>query len=212
KASASGTVLLPQVEHVLLSFSLNTIPSEFPSRPYFFDLPFPIHPANTEVCIFTADSGKSLVEPLIKVISISDLKALYTTPESRRMLCAKYGVFVAQDVALNILPPLIGKPFFESKKLPSKIRVFSKAVMVLPTGNHLSIKVGNVEMGGDAIVANILCAAKHATTDSVALPISFDALDDTEATLAERIAIYNPTEPLTVDVNGKKKLKDTCRM
>ncbi|KAI0228106.1 hypothetical protein L0F63_006387, partial [Massospora cicadina] len=78
--------------------------------------------------------------------------------------------------------------------------------MVLPTGNHLSIKVGNVEMGGDAIVANILCAAKHATTDSVALPISFDALDDTvalnqspikrlakEATLAERIAIYNPT-------------------
>ncbi|KAI0236468.1 Ribosomal L1 domain-containing protein 1, partial [Massospora cicadina] len=244
-------------EHVFLSFSLNNIPSEFPSRPYFFDLPFPIHPADTEVCLFTADSGKSLVEPLIQsgklpqlreVISISDLKALYTTPESRRMLCTKYGAFVAQDVVLNILPPLIGKPFFESKKLPSKIRVnenfaqnftkvFSKAVMVLPTGNHLSIKVGNVEMGGDAIVANILCAAKHAvaripggiksvasisikTSDSVALPISFDALDDTvasnrspikrlgkEAILAERIAAYNPTEPLTVDVNGKKKLK-----
>mmetsp|Transcript_15100 Transcript_15100/g.61818 ORF Transcript_15100/g.61818 Transcript_15100/m.61818 type:complete len:90 (+) Transcript_15100:523-792(+) len=51
-----------------------------------------------------------------QVLGVSKLKARYKTFESKRQLCDSYDLFLADDRVLPLLPKLLGKQFFRSKK------------------------------------------------------------------------------------------------
>ena len=53
---------------------------------------------------------------MAKVIGVSKLKKTYGTYEVRRKLIASYDLFFADEKIKALLPPLLGKEFFERKK------------------------------------------------------------------------------------------------
>ena len=50
------------------------------------------------------------------MIPVAKLKTHYKTFESRRQLCATYDVFLADKRVYQMLPRLLGKKFFLTKK------------------------------------------------------------------------------------------------
>jgi len=106
----------------------------------------PVHPwkvADNEqlnVCLITKDPHgdyKDLVNELglksiSKIIGVSKLKSDYKPFEVRRQLCNAYDVFLADDRVLPLLPKLLGKTFFDKKKIPVPV-VLTKKGQALKT-------------------------------------------------------------------------------
>lgn len=108
-------------------------PAYHPSlKPIKMDIPFPFSDMNSmRVCVFVKDPSvvyKKLfaqagIKCIAKVIAISSLKKKYNTFEAKRKLCASFDVFLADSCILPLLPKLIGRTFFLSKKLPLPIEL-----------------------------------------------------------------------------------------
>ena len=134
-----------------------------------------------------------------KVIGVSKLKKKYHPHEAKRELCATYDIFLADARVLPMLPPLLGKTFFEKKKLPTAVDLKKKdlkaeltraacgALYRHATGTSNSFQVGTSEQKEKHLVANVVSAVEQAveltpgkwtniqslqlrTTNSVALP------------------------------------------
>lgn len=54
--------------------------------------------------------------PRAQVIGLSKLRANYRDYEAKRKLCDSYDVFLADERILPLLPKLLGKKFFQTKK------------------------------------------------------------------------------------------------
>jgi ribosome biogenesis protein UTP30 len=103
-------------------------PAYSPSfKPIRINIPFPFVDLNSiRVCVFVKDPSatykehfaKAGVKCITKIISISSLKRKYNTFEAKRRLCASFDLFLADSCILPLLPKLLGRTFFVSKKLP----------------------------------------------------------------------------------------------
>ena len=169
----------------------------------------PLHtPGETEVCLIVKDPQRKYkdivaekgVKSIHRVIGVSKLKTKFKQYEAKRQLVGTYDVFLADDRVIPVLPHLLGKTFFERKKLPLPIDMsrnnleneVSKALRSTPfylsEGYCSTIKVGNTGMGTESLVANIVSAMEQVaeklpkkwknilslnikTHDSIALPI-----------------------------------------
>lgn len=52
----------------------------------------------------------------VTVMGITNLKDKYKPYEAKRQLCARYDCFLVDDRVAPLLPRLLGKKFFETKK------------------------------------------------------------------------------------------------
>jgi ribosome biogenesis protein UTP30 len=134
------TEILPdEVTHFYVTFTLkhlkeNVSQGNFGQKPMAVQLPHSLLVAGDEVCLITKDPQQDFKDLLAKhgitsvnkVIGIKKLRDRFKTYESRRDLAQLYQVFLADDRILPLLPKLLGKQFYEKKKLPLPVRLTRK--------------------------------------------------------------------------------------
>ncbi|KAL3638296.1 hypothetical protein CASFOL_017667 [Castilleja foliolosa] len=220
QSSTDKLQLLPDDDYIYLNITLKKIPSNPRTNPFKVPIPHPILDAASQLCLIIDDRPKSptppsdqikkLIKaqniPISKVIKISKLKTNYKPFEAKRKLCDSYDLFLVDKRIVHLLPKLIGKQFFQKKKLPLGVdfrkknlklqveRALGSALLYLSTGTCCVMKVGKVAMDKDEIAENVFDAINGAVekipkkwdgvrslllkfSDSVALPI-YEAMPD----------------------------------
>uniref|UniRef100_A0ACD5TF11 Uncharacterized protein n=1 Tax=Avena sativa TaxID=4498 RepID=A0ACD5TF11_AVESA len=200
---------------VVLQLSLRRIPAKPATKPHLLPLPHPVlaHSA-ASVCVISddragsgspaaaaiLDAAKSLGLPISEVVPFSAIRTDYRPYESRRRFAASYDLFLADRALLPMLPRLLGKSFYSTKKAPLAVdftragwpeqvrKVMNSTLLYLRKGTCSGIKVGRLDMEEAKIVENVLAAVEAAVekvpkkwanvralhlkaVDSVALPI-----------------------------------------
>ncbi|XP_006654770.1 ribosomal L1 domain-containing protein 1-like [Oryza brachyantha] len=200
---------------LILQLSLRRIPASPATKPRLLPLPHPVLPADSaSVCVISDDRPKSrspaasdLVDasrshhlPVSEVIPLSTLRTDYRPYESRRRLAASHDLFIADRAVLPLLPRVLGKAFYSTKKAPIAVdfartgwpeqvrKVMNSTLLYLRSGTCSGIKVGRLDMKEEDIVDNVMAAVAAAVekvpkkwanvralhlkaVDSVALPI-----------------------------------------
>ena len=91
----------------------------------------------TSVCIIVKDGSVKHVKDrltdiptgvIIKVLGLSKLREKYHEHKTRRELCSKYDLFIADDRILPMLTKALGTVFFRKKKQPVPMRVMRKNI------------------------------------------------------------------------------------
>lgn len=112
----------------------------------------------------------SLIE---QIITGSDLKSTYKQYEKRRELYSLNDIFLADDSLITTLPKLLGKVFYDSKKLPIPIKInkenfsiqsvinqvnkiSSSIVYSLPRSNNLSVNLGSIETIDESVLKQVI--------------------------------------------------------
>eukprot|EP00697_Spironema_sp_BW2_P013653 gnl/Spiro4/3856_TR1902_c0_g1_i1.p1 gnl/Spiro4/3856_TR1902_c0_g1~~gnl/Spiro4/3856_TR1902_c0_g1_i1.p1 ORF type:complete len:356 (+),score=80.33 gnl/Spiro4/3856_TR1902_c0_g1_i1:45-1070(+) len=167
---------------ISLMFSLRKIPQRRNTKPIRIPLVHTLYPEGTEICLISKDPQKTFrelieskkVTAVTKVISVSKLRTNHKSYEQKRLLCAAYKLFLADDRVLPLLPALLGKTFFAKKKQPLAVNLtapdLNREINRAVSGTQLflggaspccNVKVGNTGMLPEMVVDNILEAAKH---------------------------------------------------
>jgi len=157
-------------------------------KPVALPLPFPYQSLETtQICVVTKDPQRQFkdqlaavgLHPKVKVIGVSKLKKKYHPHEAKRELCASYDVFLADPSVLPMLPPLLGKTFFEKKKLPTAVNFKAKDLKAEfqraacgtlyrhASGTSNSLQVGTTEQPAEHLVENVVAAVEQAVTSQV---------------------------------------------
>ncbi|CAM0953951.1 unnamed protein product [Alopecurus aequalis] len=200
---------------VILQLSLRSVPARATTKPHLLPLPHPViaHSA-ASVCVISddragsgspaaaaiLDAARSLKLPVSEVIPFSAIRTDYRPYESRRRFAASYDLFLADRALLPMLPRLLGKAFYSTKKAPIAVdftragwpeqvrNVLDSTFLYLRTGTCSGIKVGRLDMEEEEIVENVVAAVEAAVekvpkkwanvralhlkaVDSVALPL-----------------------------------------
>eukprot|EP00123_Amoebidium_parasiticum_P009268 comp19374_c0_seq1/m.22334 comp19374_c0_seq1/g.22334 ORF comp19374_c0_seq1/g.22334 comp19374_c0_seq1/m.22334 type:complete len:242 (-) comp19374_c0_seq1:498-1223(-) len=218
----AGNNLLEGAETILLVVALKNVPEQTSKKAIRIPIPHSLHQeGETEVCLITkdpqADYKKLLEEKNVtvvsKVLGISKLREKHSkSHEQKRQLLSQYDVFLADARVLPLLPPLLGKKFFEKKKQPVPVdltkkdisKEISKAInatyLYLGLGACVAVRIAHTGQTEDEIVANIVqgmdaiaekipkkwrtVQSVHIkTSESVALPVYASLPTDT--TMAE---------------------------
>ncbi|KAK1698848.1 hypothetical protein QYE76_015545 [Lolium multiflorum] len=200
---------------VVLQLTLRRVPAKPTTKPHLLPLPHPVvaHSA-ASVCAISddragsaspaaaaiLDAARALALPVAEVVPFSAVRTDYRPYESRRRFAASHDLFLADRALLPMLPRLLGKAFYSSKKAPLAVdftragwpeqvrKVVNSTFLYLRTGTCSGIKVGRLDMGDEEIVENVMAAVEAAVekvpknwanvralhlkaVDSVALPI-----------------------------------------
>jgi ribosome biogenesis protein UTP30 len=101
-------------------------------------LKYPLRTEDQQVCLITKDPqreykdqlrSKNLMESTVhKVIGVTKLRQKYKPHEAKRLLCRSYDSFLADERVIPLLPKLLGKTFFERKKIPVPVNLTRKDV------------------------------------------------------------------------------------
>ncbi|CAL4909512.1 unnamed protein product [Urochloa decumbens] len=201
---------------VVLQLSLRRVPASPTTKPRLLPLPHTVvgHDG-ASVCVISDDRPNSRSPPasdildtsktrnrvpVSEVIPLSTLRTDYRPYESRRRLAASHDLFIADRAILPLLPRVLGKAFYSTKKAPIGVdftrgqwpdkvhKVLNSAFLYLRSGTCSGIKVGRLDMKEEEIVENVMAAVEAAVekvpkkwanvralhlkaVDSVALPI-----------------------------------------
>jgi ribosome biogenesis protein UTP30 len=215
-AGAAPNLLADERDDLLiLQLSLRRLPAKPANKPHLLPLPHPVfnHSA-ASVCVISddragsgspaaaaiLDAARSLGLPVSEVVPFSAVRTDYRPYESRRRFSASHDLFLADRALLPMLPRLLGKSFYASKKAPLAVdftragwpeqvrKVISSTFLYMRTGSCSGIKVGRLDMEEEEIVENVMAAVEAAVekvpknwanvralhlkaVDSVALPI-----------------------------------------
>ncbi|KAF0908566.1 hypothetical protein E2562_026617 [Oryza meyeriana var. granulata] len=200
---------------LLLQVSLRRIAASPSTKPRLLPLPHSVLPGESaSICVISDDRPKSrspaasdLLDasrshylPVSEVIPLSTLRTDYRPYESRRRLAASHDLFIADRAVLPLLPRVLGKAFYSTKKAPIAVdftrpgwpeqvrKVMNSTFLYLRTGTCSGIKVGRLDMEEEEVVQNVMAAVEAAVeevpkkwanlralhlkaVDSVALPI-----------------------------------------
>ncbi|XP_010553827.1 PREDICTED: putative ribosome biogenesis protein C8F11.04 [Tarenaya hassleriana] len=206
--------LLEQDEFVYLIVTLKKIPQTSRTNPHRIRVPHPLVNLcedSPEFCLIIDDRPKSgLVKedvmkkikaddiPISKVIKLSKLKTDYRPYEAKRKLCDSYDMFFADRRVIPLLPRLLGKKFFKSKKIPVPVDLKHKnwkeqmekacgsAMFFMRTGTCSVVKVGKLSMESDEIADNVM-----ATVNGVAeiVPSKWKSIRSIHLKLSESLAL-----------------------
>ena len=159
-------------------FGLKKIPAEVSVKPQLISVPNSWKSASSadsvRVCIFTKDPHeeykkriKSLGLPsIVKIMPVSKLRKNFKPFEAKRQLCASYDIFLTDCRIVSLLPNLIGKKFFESKKIPVVVDLtkedlkseletaINSTYLHLTSGPCSSVKIGLGSQGISALTEN----------------------------------------------------------
>ncbi|CAN6296522.1 unnamed protein product [Urochloa humidicola] len=202
---------------VVLQLTLRRVPASPTTRPRLLPLPHPVAAHDgASICFIPDDRPNSRSPPasdlldatkslhrlsaVSEVIPLSTLRTDYRPYESRRRLAASHDLFIADRAILPLLPRVLGKAFYSTKKAPIGVdftrvgwpkqvrKVLDSAFLYLRSGTCSGIKVGRLDMEEEKIVENVMAAVAAAVekvpkkwanvralhlkaVDSVALPI-----------------------------------------
>ncbi|KAF3581601.1 hypothetical protein DY000_02032311 [Brassica cretica] len=186
KSKIEKPQLLEQDEFIYLIVTLKKIPQTNRTKPHRIPLPHPLinteeDSSSPELCLIiddrpksglTKEDAKKKIEsdnvPITKILKLSKLRTDYKAFESKRKLCDSYDMFFADRRVIPLLPRLIGKKFFSSKKLPAAVdlkhknwkeqveRACGSAMFFVRTGTCSVVKVGKLSMEGGEIVENVM--------------------------------------------------------
>jgi ribosome biogenesis protein UTP30 len=164
---------------VSLAICTKTIPQKARHKPYLIPIPHTLFKEGTiDICAFVADDTdpahiQALKQTVSTVIPLAKLRANYKQHESKRTLCGQYDLFVADKRILTMLPGLLGKVFFRTKKLPVPINIIpeksikgienatNSAHLFVPHGVLSNLRIGRVNFEVDHIVDNIMVALSY---------------------------------------------------
>jgi len=174
--------LFEEDEDIFLMFALHRTPTDTRTKPYQIPLVHTLYGQDgQEVCLITKDPVKpfkSYVEDnpipgLTKVIGFTQLKRNYNQYKLKRELLASYDLFVADDRILPLLPPVLGKGFFQRKKqpypvvlkgknwAPQIIRARDSTYFFLTTGPSTSVRVARSSFPVAHTVENVMGSVDH---------------------------------------------------
>jgi hypothetical protein len=98
------------------------------------------------------------VPTFTKVIGVEKLRKNYKEYKSRRELADRYDLFVADERVVRMLPQLLGKTFYEKKKVPVPVRLDratwprelatarDSTHVLVGWGQTMSVRVGRSDM------------------------------------------------------------------
>lgn len=193
-------------------FGLKKIPAEVSVKPQLISVPNCWKSASSSesvrVCIFTKDPHEEYkkrikglgLASIVKVMPVSKLRKNFKPFEAKRQLCASYDIFLTDCRIVALLPKLIGKKFFEAKKIPVVVDLtkedlkneletaINSTYLHLTSGPCSSVKIGLTSQGSSALTENGAQIIKQVvekipggwdnikclhvkTPDSVALPV-----------------------------------------
>ncbi|KAF9651657.1 ribosomal protein L1, partial [Thelephora ganbajun] len=221
QAAKEQNELLPDrtEQHIWLVVAVKKMFPERKLKPFRIPLSHPlINPRTTPICLITKDPQreyKDLLESnnvkfISRVVGVQKLKGKFRPFEARRMLLKENGLFLADDRVIPLLPKLLGKAFFNTKKQPIPVcltrkdlkgeleRAISSTYFHQNQGTCSSIKIGVLgQHSSTQLLQNLSTALSHVvknirenwdnvqsihikTSSSASLPIWSCRLDEEE--------------------------------
>ncbi|KAH0928317.1 hypothetical protein HID58_014044, partial [Brassica napus] len=233
KSKTEKPQLLEQDEFIYLIVTLKKIPQTNRTKPHRIPLPHPLintsedsSSSSPELCLIIDDRPKSGLTkedakkkiksdnvPITKILKLSKLRSDYKAFESKRKLCDSYEMFFADRRVIPLLPRLIGKKFFTSKKLPAAVdlkhrnwkeqveRACGSAMFFVRTGTCSVVKVGKLSMEGGEVVENVMETLSGVVE---VLPGKWKYVRSLHLKLAESVAlpVYQSVPDLKMKIDG----------
>lgn len=174
--------LFEEDEPIFMMFAMNKTPTESRTKPFQIPLAHTLYGQDgQEVCLITKDPVKPFKEyveenpipGLTKVIGFTQLKRNYNQYKTKRELLVSYDLFLADDRILPLLPPVLGKSFFERKKQPYPVvikgrnwtpqitRARDSTYFFLSTGPSTSVRVSRMSFPLEHTVENVMGVVEH---------------------------------------------------
>ena len=234
---------------VTLCFRLASIPKKKQIRFESVRLPHPlVNKAEVEVCLIVRDpkeAAEKKVETagvkVAKVLAVKSLKKKYKSPESRRDLCNKFDVFLAEEEVAEMLPTLLGRYFYDVKrhKIPSLISSITKSSydaalestrFRLSTGATLGVRIGKLEsMSVEEMLANAKTVIPEVekfllrkgngvigfdvqVTDGVALPVYVKKIEEKPESIKKAITSVKRPAPESEDSDVEQETKSLASL
>lgn len=171
--------------------------------------------------------ASELNNAITQIISGNELKTTYKPFEKRRQLFAQYDLFLADDALVTTLPKLLGKTFYESKKLPIPINVGKNGFKIekvlnevnkvnngivyrTPRSDNLVVQLGSLDSVTAEIISQVISQfAKEdlrgifiKSNSSPALPLFEAAVAFTESTEEPKTEAKNNNN--TMEIGGEQ--------
>eukprot|EP01135_Chromosphaera_perkinsii_P010783 Nk52_evm1s2225 gene=Nk52_evmTU1s2225 len=180
KKAKDLSMLMDEGETFLVMVGFKSTP-QLKKKPIEVRLPVPLHtPKTSNICLITKDPQsqyKDLCEKngvtLDEIMDVTHLRNNFKTYELKRQLCKGYDLFLADERVLPLLPRLLGKTFFEKKRLPLAVdmtakdlrkelsRAISSTSYQLGNGPCTAVKVAHTGMSKKDIVRNVTEVVNH---------------------------------------------------
>ncbi len=182
-SSSSSMMLLAEDRMVYLTVGLRATPEERVKKPVRIPLAHGLYDGveGAETLLITKDPQSEYEKLLrakgvgsdVKVMSVSNLRNKYKMYEAKRKLLGLYDCFLVDDRVAPLLPRLLGKKFFETKRRPAPVnmkrtnlsrelaRARDATYLYITTGPCCAVRVGRVSQTPRQIVDNILLAAPY---------------------------------------------------
>ncbi|KAI5841873.1 ribosomal protein L1p/L10e family-domain-containing protein [Morchella snyderi] len=164
-------------------------------KPIQVPLPHPIHDLTTiTVCLIVKDPQRTFKDLIVaaglsstvtRVIGIGKLRAKFKSFESLRLLRDSHDLFLADDNIVRMLPPILGKTFFQhtnkvpiaietppnnAEKLKKKIvKALSSTMIHLTPSPNTSVRVALSTFTGEQVAENVQ-AVVNAALENKKLP------------------------------------------
>jgi ribosome biogenesis protein UTP30 len=163
-------------EFILLILSLKKIAARASVKPHRLPIPYPWREPSdpsVSVCLIVKDpleTEKQRIPSLPCLHYIDSVKGLankHKPFEAKRLLCASHDMFLADERVLPLLPKVLGKVFFDKKKLPVPVDLKGKDILKelesamsatylhLSTGPCVAIKIGKLGQSVAHLQANL---------------------------------------------------------
>ncbi|KAK7826630.1 putative ribosome biogenesis protein C8F11.04 [Quercus suber] len=209
KSQTQKPQLLSDDEFFYLILTLKKIPTQIRTNPYKIPIPHPL--LAQELCLIIDDrshsnldkaAAKSKIEseqiPISKVLKLSKLKSDYRPFEAKRKLCDSYDMFFVDKRIVPLMPGLLGKHFYQKKKLPVPVdlthknwkeqieRARASALVYLRSGTCCVVKVARLSLGKKEIAENVV-AAINGVVEIV--PRKWDGVRSLHLRLMESVAL-----------------------
>eukprot|EP00039_Didymoeca_costata_P017912 m.331339 g.331339 ORF g.331339 m.331339 type:complete len:275 (-) comp16707_c0_seq1:89-913(-) len=152
EANRKKSSLLPEEDVVYLQVAFKKVPKTR-RIPFRIKIPHSLYNAETDVCVITKDPASDFaqlqkkgngIESNVTVLGVSKVKSDFKLYEQKRQLCNSYDAFFADERVIPILPRLLGKKFYQTKKKPVALKL-QKTKMVTSLQDammHTSFHVG----------------------------------------------------------------------
>ncbi|EHH60171.1 hypothetical protein EGM_11486 [Macaca fascicularis] len=180
-------LLLNESENLFLMVVLWKIPSkELRVR---LTLPHSIRSDSEDICLFTKDEPNSTpekteqfyrkllnkhgIKTISQIISLQTLKKEYKSYEAKLRLLSSFDFFLTDARIRRLLPSLIGRHFYQRKKVPVSVNLLSKnlsreindcvggtVLNISKSGSCSAIRIGHIGMQIEHIIENIVAVTK----------------------------------------------------
>jgi len=192
--------LIDSVTPIQLQYTFKKIP-QFRNKKVATKVPNSLITEDTEICLFVKDVHKGAddqedkrdYEPSVRFfkdmvstagikgveefIPLIRLKREFREFETKRKLCDSYDLFLCDDRVAKFLPKLLGKTFYQKKKMPINVKLDAKHVkssfhrvlnsvhgLITGAGSSQSMTVSHSGLTAEQTAANIIEVVKRLVT------------------------------------------------